>query len=63
MTSSDFEIHKITCPECGTVNSVMSNAIMVTTPIDCSKCHLPLGMWGEARMKYGTPPAALPEGA
>jgi ribosomal protein S27E len=63
MTSSDFEIHKITCPECGTVNSVMSNAIMVTTPIDCSKCHLPLGMWGEARMKYGTPPKALPEGA
>jgi len=63
MTSPDFETHKIICPECGTVNSVISNAIMVTTPIDCSKCRLPLGMWGEARTKYGTPPAALPEGA
>ena len=56
MTSSDFDIHKIKCPDCGTINSVMANTIQITTPIDCSNCHLPLGLWGEARLKYGTPP-------
>ncbi|MEN0652337.1 MULTISPECIES: hypothetical protein [Hyphobacterium] len=63
MTSPEFDIHKIKCPDCGAINSVMSNAIVVTTPIDCSKCHLPLGHWGEARLKYGTPPKGIPEGA
>lgn len=55
MTSDNFETHKITCPECGTVNSVISNTIGTATPIDCSKCHASLGRWGEAQLKFATP--------
>ena len=38
----------ITCPDCGTVNTIRGSRVPEETPVNCSACEAPLGSWQAA---------------